>query len=340
MKHNLNLKTDLLHKKKKNELEAMFDKNIFKTMVQLQHSLNKKTAGNDYLEKELNWNSCIVIESEKLLNSFCYKQKPDIKKVKEEAIDLLHFVISEEIQRHHFNFHKSNESINNKYIVKTTIQNFERDFAEDNLLIYKDFKELIKLLNYRKYPRLIIMKKIFEELKMTNEDVYALYIIRNSLSKDRLENGFKEELYKDLFEQQYLDSETYRKKYKLKKERKDKRRIIIIALLIVALLSSLIIGETFMNVEVKQKEDIVVEIQKGQEENFSLADIVYKPVVTIANLIDQFNNQSELDNILKVGILLIALLPPIIGFYHGSFFLIIVGFTIFLQTSIVILFIL
>ena len=211
--------------------------NIFKIMVELQHELNIQTAGADYLDKSLGWNSAIIAESGELLESFGYKwwkkQVPDMDNVKVEAIDLLHFVISEEIQIHHRNFHKS-ERTNNEYILSKTIQNFEKDFAEDNILIYKDFKELIDLLNYHRYSRLFIMKKIFEELNMRNEDVYISYITKNCLNKFRQDYGYKTGTYikdwngrednvvafeianklganEDLFEQLYLDLTTYYK---------------------------------------------------------------------------------------------------------------------------------
>ena len=122
-----------------------------------------------------------------------------------------------------------------------TIQNFEKDFAEDNILIYRDFKELIDLLNYHRYSRLFIMKKIFEELNMRNEDVYISYITKNCLNKFRQDNGYKDGSYiknwngrednivafeianewgadEELFEQLYLDLETYYKEEVLEKQ--------------------------------------------------------------------------------------------------------------------------
>lgn len=216
---------------------------IFKKMVELQHQFNKQVA-EDYLDKNFNWNSAIIAESGELLDSLGYKwwkkQEPDMENVKVEAIDLLHFVISEEIQTHHRNFHKS-ERTNSEYIISMTIQNFEKDFAEDNILIYKDFKELIDVLNYHRYSRLFILKKIFEELNMSNEDVYIAYITKNCLNKFRQDNGYKDGSYiknwngrednivafeianewgadEELFEQLYLDLETYYKEEVLEKQ--------------------------------------------------------------------------------------------------------------------------
>lgn len=215
---------------------------IFKRMVELQHQFNKQVA-EDYLDKNFNWNSAIIAESGELLDSLGYKwwkkQESDMENVKVEAIDLLHFVISEEIQRNYRNFNKS-ERTNKEYIISMTIQIFDEDFAEDNILIYNDFKELIDLLNYHRYSRLFIMKKIFEELKMSNEDVYIAYITKNCLNKFRQDYGYKDGSYQkiwngrednvvafeianewgadeELFEQLYRDLETYYKEEVLHK---------------------------------------------------------------------------------------------------------------------------
>ena len=75
---------------------------IFKKMVELQHQFNKQVA-EDYLEKGFNWNSAIIAESGELLDSLGYKWwkkvVPDMENVKVEAIDLLHFVISDYLQK-------------------------------------------------------------------------------------------------------------------------------------------------------------------------------------------------------------------------------------------------
>ena len=73
---------------------------IFKKMVELQHQFNKQVA-EDYLDKNFNWNSAIIAESGELLDS-CYgwwKKQSLIWKMGVEAIDLLHFVISEEYKK-------------------------------------------------------------------------------------------------------------------------------------------------------------------------------------------------------------------------------------------------
>ena len=165
-------------------------KNIFKTMVELQHKFNEETIEN-YLDKNLNWNSAIIAESGELLNSLGYKwwkkQVPDMENVKVEAIDLLHFVISESIQ-----FLSRDRSI--KYCINSAATCFYEYFEElETYDTYNctDLETMISHLNYDEYDRFFIMKKIFKALNMSNEDVYIAYIVKYCLNKFRQDNGYK-----------------------------------------------------------------------------------------------------------------------------------------------------
>ena len=214
------------------------DKNIFKVMVELQHQFNKQVA-EDYLDKSFNWNSAIIAESGELLDSLGYKwwkkQEPDMENVKVEAIDLLHFVISEEIQEAY------DVGETGAFGLECVAHFFEHCFnsksnpTKDIALI-----KLINLLNYNDFKRFNILKMIFLKLEMSNEDVYIAYITKNCLNKFRQDNGYKDGSYikvwngkednvvafeianewgadEELFEQLYLDLETYYKEEVLEK---------------------------------------------------------------------------------------------------------------------------
>ena len=211
---------------------------IFKKMVELQHQFNKQVA-EDYLDKNFNWNSAIIAESGELLDSLGYKwwkkQEPDMENVKVEAIDLLHFVISETINIYSY--------ITSDYI-EDTIKEFEYFFNDERTnCLYKNetVQELINRLNYNAEERFLILKLIFTQLEMTNEDVYIAYIVKNCLNKFRQDNGYKDGSYiknwngrednivafeianewgadEELFEQLYLDLETYYKEEVLEKQ--------------------------------------------------------------------------------------------------------------------------
>ena len=215
---------------------------IFKRMVELQHKFNEQTIPN-YLEKNLNWNSAIIAESGELLDSLGYKwwkkQEPDMENVKVEAIDLLHFVISDILQLN-YNYEKSLEAS----FIDETISEFEESFTSD--IYEKEFEDedlfgLVNILNYNEIPRFATLKIIFKKLDISNEDVYIAYITKNCLNKFRQDNGYKDGSYiknwngrednivafeianewgadEELFEQLYLDLETYYKEEVLKQE--------------------------------------------------------------------------------------------------------------------------
>ena len=210
---------------------------MFKTMVELQHKFNEQTIEN-YLDKNLNWNSAIIAESGELLDSLGYKwwkkQTPDMENVKVEAIDLLHFVISRTIQENYVPLYV-NKYIKreNKHIEETYID-FQEYFTEIEKYDSFEFniEQLIKELICDRFDGLLILKLIFQKLNMTNEDVYIAYIVKNCLNKFRQDNGYKDGSYikdwngkednviayeianergadEELFEHLYLDLETY-----------------------------------------------------------------------------------------------------------------------------------
>ena len=211
---------------------------IFKKMVELQHQFNKQVA-EDYLDKNFNWNSAIIAESGELLDSLGYKwwkkQEHNMENVKVEAIDLLHFVISDRIQKNKKMFSEK-ESLNMVSI------EFYNEFKTNKVLKdYSTLEDMIFYLIATNSFRLNVMKRIFTKLEMSNEDVYISYITKNCLNKFRQDNGYKDGSYiknwngrednivafeianewgadEELFEQLYLDLETYYKEEVLEKQ--------------------------------------------------------------------------------------------------------------------------
>lgn len=211
--------------------------NMFKTMVELQHKFNEETIEN-YLDKNLNWNSAIIAESGELLDSLGYKwwkkQTPDMDNVKVEAIDLLHFVISRKIQEYYVPLHANKHIKRENNHLKKTYIDFKEYFTE--IEKYDSFdlniEELIRLLICDSFDGFLALKFIFQQLNMSNEDVYIAYIVKNCLNKFRQHNGYKDGSYikdwndrednvvayeiaeewgadEDLFEQLYMDLATY-----------------------------------------------------------------------------------------------------------------------------------
>jgi dimeric dUTPase (all-alpha-NTP-PPase superfamily) len=171
----------------------------YKKIVELQHEFNKQVA-DDYLDKKFNWNSAIIAESGELLESAGYKwwkkTEIDMDNVKVEAIDLLHFVISDDIQTWYSSLNEIQPALD------ATIDLFA-DFFEE-IDIYENFENssilnLIDLLNYDTYERFFVLKQLFKTLNMNNEDVYIAYIVKNCLNKFRQEHGYKEGTYNKMW---------------------------------------------------------------------------------------------------------------------------------------------
>ena len=122
-----------------------------------------------------------------------FKNCIDMDNVKVEAIDLLHFVISETLQRN-YTFRKEL----GVDFFNETIEEFRNPYTSFLFKKYesKGIEHLIYLLNKDEYPRFTIMKQIFKTLNMSNEDVYIAYITKNCLNKFRQANGYKNGTYK------------------------------------------------------------------------------------------------------------------------------------------------
>ena len=173
----------------------------YKKMVELQHTLNIQTAGEDYLEKNLNWNSCIIAESGEMLDSLGYKwwkkQEVDLDNSKVEAIDLLHFVISEDLEDY-----EKDALCDTRFFTDWLADDFYTLFEHNNgRLLFRDMDifKVIDELNFNQISRLSTLKAIFTKLEMSNEDVFIAYIVKNCLNKFRQDNGYKDGTYNKIW---------------------------------------------------------------------------------------------------------------------------------------------
>ena len=151
---------------------------MFKVMVELQHKFNEQTIEN-YLDKNLNWNSAIIAESGELLGSLGYKwwkkQTLDMENVKVEAIDLLHFVISESMQYYfkHTTFYiiKAIEDFKNYFeICQEKLSGYDAVIATGNNLSASKFEQY-----FNDYPNIIRKSR------------HSVAIVKGNESNDQLE---------------------------------------------------------------------------------------------------------------------------------------------------------
>ena len=125
-----------------------------------------------------------------------FKNCIDMDNVKVEAIDLLHFVISESIQIYYRGYKDS---------IECTYSDFQEFFEEfdtyDNFDVDSIF-DIINHLNYDQFDRFFIMKQLFKHLDMSNEDVYLSYMVKNCLNRFRQDNGYKDGSYHKIWNNQ------------------------------------------------------------------------------------------------------------------------------------------
>lgn len=105
-------------------------------------------------------------------------------------IDLLHFVISDYIQQDY----NGNEYGSIGFSIEDTTNEFRVCFSYHDEQA-NDMLELIDRLTQETDSRFSTMKRIFEHLNMTNEDVYLAYIVKNCLNEFRQKHGYKDNTY-------------------------------------------------------------------------------------------------------------------------------------------------
>lgn len=168
---------------------------MFKEIVKLQHELNKQIDEN-YLDKKFSWESAIIVETGEFINSLGFKwwkhQEIDLDNAKIEAVDLLHFIISEELQ---YGYDLDGDlSDNVEYVVEHINYCFSNadssTFEKD-----KSLEKLAALLVNSDFERLYILKLIFKKLNMSNSEVYLSYLVKNVLNQVRKDRGYKEGTY-------------------------------------------------------------------------------------------------------------------------------------------------
>lgn len=179
----------------------MTKKDKINAMLSLQNQLNTRTAGDQWISgvtsegREINWERCIYMEACELLDSFNWRHwksidKPDdLDNAKMEAIDVFHFVMSLAIESGTEDI-LTDVFVNNVTTGNAMINNIEGlvvncIFHGMNLGIDTENLEAI-------YTQ---TNSIFYGLQMSVDDIYRLYVIKNTLNTFRQDNGYKEGTY-------------------------------------------------------------------------------------------------------------------------------------------------
>ena len=186
-------------------------------MFKLQERLNDDTNGTKWREgvtkqgKVINWKRCIVMESSELIDSFSWKHWKniaggiDLENIKIEMVDIWHFVMS--------------------YVLRFASAEDGAEFAisamrESNIKLPREWSEahnskIDEFLNpFETLMALALIKrddKTYQEellgqfwecvdaVGMSFDDLYRLYIGKNVLNQFRQQHGYKEGIYKKVW---------------------------------------------------------------------------------------------------------------------------------------------
>jgi len=178
-----------------NNITSKKEFSLFQKMLNKQIELNNLTypAWKEKLSS-IDWQSAVLVEAGKLLESFGYKwwkkQEKDIENVKVELIDILHFLLSD-LAYYHKNV--TTEAFDEFY---------NRGFLNDSLDIEKDFsfkRYLLKLLHFSVNKEIeaqfFYLAKLFKYTGMDFDEVYRAYFVKNILNEFRQKNGYKQGTY-------------------------------------------------------------------------------------------------------------------------------------------------
>lgn len=195
---------------------------VWEEIVTLQHTLNKAKAGEDYLAKNLPQNAAVIGEASELLISSAYEWWKNVSIDKQnmitEAIDLLHFLVSQALQDNSYIDHeecfidKVTQIISDAYkevITKSGIYFSSRLLKEDVILLKEEDENYIQVLrellipisqeliysgNYMSY-RFEALFAIFGILGLDIDDIHQRYLVKNCLNQFRKDHGYKQGTY-------------------------------------------------------------------------------------------------------------------------------------------------
>jgi len=173
----------------------MIDKDRFMEMAEMQDILNRRTAGDNWHEQGLNWKAAIMVECAEAIESLGYKwwkdKDIDLQNAKVELIDILHFVISKDLEKYSY------EDVA-RSMMKAFYININTDTAKPSLI------DRFLSLSYHSYednmqPTYNELLAIWKELGEDMESLYKGYMTKNILNEFRQDSGYQEGTYRKLW---------------------------------------------------------------------------------------------------------------------------------------------
>lgn len=186
------------------------NRSMFVEMLNLQNLLNTQTCWENWTDwitnkwRTINWRRCIVLESAEAIESFNWKHWKDInwsndeENIKIEIVDIWHFIMSYLIEQEKDDSKIIDNVLNAFNFVEENIKKWWI-LVHNNELRMKTFEELMKSsLSDIQDDIYLIVKNFFEVMFhnwMNLNELYKIYIVKNTLNRFRQENGYKEWTY-------------------------------------------------------------------------------------------------------------------------------------------------
>jgi dimeric dUTPase (all-alpha-NTP-PPase superfamily) len=164
------------------------------TMIELQNGFNQKVFIN-WREKHLPWHRAIRAEAIEAMDHYGWKwwkkQELNTAQLKLEIVDIWHFIISEAIQ------YRGDDAISFIYAQYLNVQQFKNEVADDGFYSDETIRNHLDFLVTADsfYTRLKGFLYCMFSLSMTMEDVYKLYLSKNTLNQFRQDHGYKDGTY-------------------------------------------------------------------------------------------------------------------------------------------------
>ena len=152
------------------------------TMLQLQGEMNR-WVHEDWAHQGFEWYRAIWIEAGEMLEHYGWKwwkhQQPDLAQVKLEVIDIVHFMLSQELT----------SGDDHNAIAERVAAELARPRATDDL---KTSIELLALETLRdQRAPFDVIAGLMQHLDMDLDELYERYVGKNVLNIFRQDNGYK-----------------------------------------------------------------------------------------------------------------------------------------------------
>lgn len=156
-------------------------------MATMQREMNS-IIHPEWTTQGWDFTTAIIVEAAELIEHIGWKwwkhQEPDMEQAKMELVDIWHFGLSLMIEQGEINDDVVNKMNRLEFIVDT-------DFNQAIVLA----KILVGKLEANDEFDVYIFRQLMYKLGMTTDELYALYVGKNTLNKFRQANGYKQGTY-------------------------------------------------------------------------------------------------------------------------------------------------